>query len=93
LRNIYSVIHFAEKNGQSKELVAEWKNKLGIKVNPIKAFLNGEQNAELSRNLTQIHTNVDEISNNVEKYELNVNREGLRNVIERYAFESIRELI
>jgi DNA polymerase-1 len=91
LHNIYSVIHFAEQNGKIKELAAEWKTKLGIKTNPINAFLKNEDNAKLSQKLAQIETNIDEIPDDVDAYRLNVSAAGLENVIERYAMNSLRE--
>lgn len=80
----------AEKNGKTKELAAEWKNKLGIKTSPINAFLKNEENARLSQHLARIETDIDEIPDNVEEYGLNVDREGLKNVIEKYAMTSLK---
>lgn len=93
LHNIYSVIHFAEQNGKVKELAAEWKTKLGIKTNPINAFLKNEENAKLSQKLAKIETEIDEIPGDVDAYRLNASASGLENVIERYAMNSLREYI
>lgn len=93
LRNIYSVIHYAESNGKTKDLASEWKTKLGIKVSPINAFLKNEENARLSQKLAKIETNIDEIPGNVNTYALNVNRVGLENAIDRYAMDSLRALM
>ena len=93
LRNIYSVIRFAEANGKTKELAAEWKTKLGIKTSPINAFLKNEENAFLSQKLAQIETNINEIPGDVEAYDLCVNTEGLDKVIDMYAMETLRSYI
>ena len=93
LRNIYSIIHYAENSGKIKELAAEWKTKLGIKTNPINAFLKNEENAWLSQKLAKIDADIDEIPGEAEVYELSINMEGLEWVVEKYAFESIRGLI
>lgn len=91
LRNIYSVIHFAEQNGKIKDLAAEWKTKLGIKTNPINAFLKNEENAKLSQKLAQIETNIDEVPTDISTYNLCVNADGLNNVIDTYAMHSLRD--
>jgi DNA polymerase-1 len=90
LQNIYSVIKFAEKAGKTKELAAEWKSNLGIKISPINAFLKNEENAKLSQKLAQIETNINEIPSDISAYSLNVNNDGLNNVIDIYAMESLR---
>lgn len=93
LDNIYSVIHFAEKNGKVKDLAAEWKSKLGIKTNPINSFLKNEDNAKLSQQLAQIETNIEEIPDDVGAYNLNVDTNGLERIIERYAMNSLRDFM
>ena len=93
LDNIYSVIHFAEKSGKTKELAAEWKTKLGIKTSPINAFLKNEDNARLSQKLAKIETNVDEISDDVGEYQLRIDNSGLNRVIETYSMQSLRGYI
>jgi DNA polymerase-1 len=93
LDNIYSIIHYAENNGKTKELAVEWKNKLGIKTSPINAFLKNEENARLSQKLAKIETNVDEELGPIENYKMNINKDGLRNVIERYEMWSLRGII
>ena len=90
LEKIYETIHDAEKCGNIKNLAADWKSRLGVKTNPINAFLKNEDNARLSQKLARIETEIDEIPDGVEEYQMKVDTEGLRNVIERYGMWSLR---
>lgn len=89
LRNIYSVIEFAISNNKTDELMREWKEKLAIKVNPINAFVKNKENAFLSKKLAKIETNIDEVPDNPEAYDLNVDKAGLARVITEYEFASL----
>ena len=89
LRNIYSVIEYAVANKKEKELAKEWKEKLAIKTNPINAFVKNKTNAILSKQLAKIETDIDEVSDNPEAYDLNINKAGLARVITEYGFNSL----
>jgi DNA polymerase-1 len=91
LYNIYSAINTAVQDNKIKELAAEWKTTLGIKTNPINAFLKNKDNADLSRLLAKIETDIDGLEQNICAYSLNINMNGLCNVIDKYAFESLRD--
>ena len=91
LNKIYSAIHNA--NGKTKELSAEWKNKMNIKTSPINAFLSNEDNAVLSYKLAKIKTDISEIQLCDTDYHLSINQEGLKRVIEQYSMMALQKFI
>jgi DNA polymerase-1 len=89
-----TAIYQAIDNSQDhKALVAEWKAKYGIKSNPINALKKYKDDAMLSRTLAQIKTDIDEVPSDVNAYNLNLNRDGLKQVIEKYEFASLKDII
>ena len=90
LENIYNEIDNAVLDGNEKELAKHWKEKLGIKTSPVNAFLKNRDKAFLSKKLAKIETNIDDVSSSINKYDLNINKCGLKNVIETYSFLSLK---
>lgn len=82
-------IYHAIETTDAKLLAAQWKAELGIKKNPINAFLKEKDNAYLSRKLAAIKTDIDEVPQDYQAYALNINKEGLRQVIDEYAFATL----
>ena len=90
---IYDELHLAQQNNTIKELGSLWKTELGIKISPINAFLKNEANAWLSQKLAQIQTQIDELPQNINVYQLNIDYDGVRKVIQRYELNSLNSLI
>ena len=93
LKAIYDELHLAQQNNTIKELGSLWKTELGIKISPINAFLKNEANAWLSQKLAQIQTQIDELPQNINVYQLNIDYDGVRKVIQRYELNSLNSLI
>lgn len=95
LDNIYMIIKAAVHQKKDKELASLWKDKLGVKKNPINALLAKEDDAKLSKRLAAICTDIDDtlVPPNVEHYRLNINYKALNSVINRYSFNSLRTFI
>ena len=89
LDKIYEVLHGLADEKEIKELAARWKTDLGVKINPIKSFLKNEENAKLSQKLAKIETDIDDVPADYNAYNLNLSKDGLRNVICEYEFNSL----
>lgn len=86
-------IYDAIQHTDAKALAEQWKTELGIKKNPIGAFVKEKENAYLSKTLATIKTNIDEIPKDYQAYNLNINMDGLQEVIREYALNSLIEFI
>lgn len=93
LNAIYQAIYDAQENNQIAQLISKWKNELGIKTNPINAFLKEKENAEISQSLAQIRTDIDWIPNDISAYSLSINSDALKAVIDEYAFGTLNKFI
>ena len=93
LKAIYDELHLAQENDTIKELGTLWKTELGIKINPANAFLKNEKNAWLSQKLAKIQTQIDELPQDISQYQLQIDYNGVKNVIARYELNSLNNLI
>lgn len=90
LDEIYRVIHKAIQDKSDKQLYQAWKDELGIKKNPIATFVKHEDDATTSKKLAQIYVSIDDVPKNSEFYDLNIDNDALNAVIEKYAFETLK---
>lgn len=90
LDGIYDVI---QNSADTKQLAEQWKSELGIKKNPINAFIKDKDNAYLSRKLATIKTDIEFLPTDASAYNLSLNITGLAQVIQEYEFSSLKSYL
>mgnify|MGYP002868804652 CR=1 FL=1 len=91
LSDIYSAIQEAMDEGTMKQLADDFKE-IGVKKSTINALMDHKDEADLSRLLAQINCSCP-VPNDLESYKLNINKDGLAEVINRYEFKSLEKFI
>lgn len=91
LDDIYDAINTAQEENTTKDLIQKFKN-LGIKKNPINAFVEHKDDAILSKQLAEINCGI-QINGNLTSYKLMLNNDALKDVIQKYEFRSLEKFI
>ena len=91
LENIYDIIKQAEKDGKLDKLASEIKS-IGVKKNPIKSFIEHEDDARMSKLLAKINCSCN-VPNNINDYQLDLDYNKLAEVIDRYEFKSLKDFV